>query len=73
MSDIKAAADWFPITLDTTRYFRALYVGVAGHISVTSAAGTTQVFKNAAIGYHPLSGVKVNTSGTAATNIVGLL
>ena len=51
---------------------QAIYVGVAGDLTVIHAGDTASVtYKNAAIGYHPLSVRRVLTSSTA-TNIVAL-
>lgn len=58
-------------------YARALYVGVAGDLTVImsddrSIAGVPVTFKNAPVGYHPLQVRMVMATGTAASSIVGL-
>ena len=50
---------------------RGLYVGVSGDVSVVDVAGNTVVLKDLAAGvFHPVMFRKVNTVGTAATDIV---
>jgi hypothetical protein len=51
---------------------RAIYVGIAGDIAMTSLMGTTVIFRNAAVGYHPLRPVKILATGTTAGDIIGL-
>lgn len=52
---------------------RALYVGVGGNVSVISAAGNTTTFANVATGtILPIRVTHVRSTGTTATNIVGL-
>jgi hypothetical protein len=75
MSDIKAAVRAVAVTKSDSapNVFRALYVGTAGDLTVILQGDSTPVtFKNAAIGYHPLSTSKVMAATTAA-DIVGLL
>jgi pimeloyl-CoA synthetase len=50
----------------------ALYVGVAGDLVVVDNYGHVTTFKNAAVGYHPIRAVRVNSTSTTATNIVAL-
>ena len=59
-------------TVDIPRC-RALYIGVTGDISVDFAQeGTAVVIKNVAVGYHPLSVVRVRVTGTTASEIIAL-
>ena len=52
---------------------RGLYVGVAGDLTVDDCNGHTSVlFKNAAVGYHPISCRRVRATGTAAANVNAL-
>lgn len=53
---------------------RAIYVGVAGDISVNLATtGTAVIFKNALAGsIIPIRAIKVNATGTTATNLIAL-
>lgn len=51
---------------------KALYVGVAGNLSVTGADGVAATFAVAAGSYHPLCAVLVRATGTTATGIVAL-
>lgn len=54
-----------------TEYARWLYVGVTGNVSYTKWDGTTQVLVGLAAGiWHPIFSLKINSSGTTATNIV---
>lgn len=67
-------------TSDTTNMdeFRGLYIGVGGNVSVVpkggaSGAGAGVVFLNAPSGgILPVRGIRVNTTGTTATNLVAL-
>lgn len=73
MSDISPATDAVPIVNDVAiSSCRAIYVGVAGDISVQTAVGA-RVFKNAVAGsIIPINALKVNASGTTATNLLAL-
>jgi hypothetical protein len=52
---------------------RALYVGVAGDVAVvTEGRDTSVVFKAAPVGILPVQVTKVLSTGTTATNILGL-
>lgn len=52
---------------------RALYVGVAGDLTVRlEGDADDRLFKAAAVGYHPLRVSAVRATGTTATNIVAL-
>jgi hypothetical protein len=49
--------------------FRALWVGVAGDISVTFVDGSTFVFVSVPNGFFPHGGIRVNATGTTASSI----
>ena len=70
------AVDWFAITPHDTNSLsikpRALYVSVAGDISVISSKGNTMTI-TVTVGYHPLRPEIVKSTGTTATGIYGLL
>ena len=56
--------------IETTR---GIYVGVTGDVVVIFKDSTTAVtIKAAAVGYHPLQIVRVNSTNTTATNMVAL-
>lgn len=65
-------------TLDTlygpngsVEFARWLYVGVTGNISYMKWDGTNQTLVGLAAGvWHPVFSIKVNSSGTTATNLV---
>lgn len=53
--------------------FRALYVGVSGNVHVVPEFGDPCVFQNVPAGtILPVQGIRVNATGTTATNIVAL-
>ncbi len=55
---------------NSVEFARWLYVGVAGDVSYTKWDGTTQTLVALAAGvWHPIFSIKVNTSGTTATNL----
>lgn len=71
------AIDASPVTpSDVTVYspaFRALYVGGAGAVAITTAGGTDVVFAAVPAGTTlRVAGTKVKATGTVATNIVAL-
>ena len=71
------ATDYFAITPHDSNNeavaFRAIYVGVAGNVTVVSANGNVVTFKNAQAGsVLPVEGVRVNATNTSATDLVGL-
>ena len=74
MSDVKPAVKSAPVTKSDTvpNEFRALYVGTTGDLVVMLQGDTAaRTFKNAAVGYHPLS-TKLVMAATTAADIVGL-
>jgi hypothetical protein len=56
---------------DLTHVSRALYVGVAGNMSVVMRGGQTVTFAVQA-GIHPLAVSRVRATGTTATGIVAV-
>ncbi len=52
-------------------FARWLYVGGSGNVSLVKWDGTTQTLLNLAAGvWHPIYSIKINSSGTSATNLV---
>lgn len=52
---------------------RAIYVGVAGDVTMTLARDGAQVlFKSMAVGLHPLRAKRIWAAGTTATDIVAI-
>lgn len=55
----------------SVEFARWLYVGVAGNVSYEKWDGTTQNLIGLAAGvWHPIFSMKINSSGTTATNLV---
>jgi hypothetical protein len=52
--------------------FEALYIGVTGDVAVITKGGTTITFKNVPVGILPISCTKVLSTGTGASEIIGL-
>lgn len=50
----------------------ALYIGVAGDVTILNAVGNAITFKNVPIGYLDCQTTRVNSTGTTATDIVAL-
>jgi len=50
---------------------RGIYVGVAGDVVLTDENGTDCTYKNAS-GVLPVRAVKVKSTGTSATNLIGI-
>lgn len=51
--------------------FKGIYVGVGGDVVITDLNGSDATFKDLAPStVHPIAGIKVKNSGTAATSIV---
>lgn len=60
-------------TENLTQATRGLYVGVAGDVKVDMASGDTITFKTLSAGIiHPLRVRKVYSTGTNATDILGI-
>lgn len=56
-----------------TKPIRALYVGVSGDVKITDMAGTAITLVGLAAGiFHPVCAVQVYSTGTTATDIVGV-
>lgn len=54
-------------------YFRAIYVGVGGNITVVCIDDSTLLFTAVPVGVTiPIHGKRINSTGTAAQQIVGL-
>lgn len=53
--------------------FAALFIGVAGHVSIVTRSDRTVQFTNVAIGILRVSGKKVMLTGTGASGIVALV
>lgn len=64
------------VTPSDTAYFnqvaRAIYVGVAGDITLVTPNGEAVLFSNAPVGILPVMCIRVNSTGTTATNMVSL-
>lgn len=72
------ATDAFVITpadgSDLARVTRGLWVGGGGDVSVVTQGGTTVTLKGAPAGsLIPIRAVRVRSTGTTATDIVGLV
>lgn len=51
---------------------RAIYVGVAGDIRVTTLGGTIVTFRNHPVGYMPGRVARVHLTGTSAAQIIAV-
>lgn len=72
------AMDSFEITPSNTVYLpvmaRALYVGVGGNVVVITPASTSVTFVSVPSGkILPVMAIRINSTNTTATNIVGLV
>lgn len=73
---IESAQGAFAVTPHDTNSnaAQALYVGVTGDVAVvTKGRGTSVVFKAVPVGILPVQVTKVLSTGTTATDIVGLV
>lgn len=52
--------------------FRRLYVGVSGDVSIVTLGGTAVTFKAVPVGVIDVGLVRVNSTATTATNMVGI-
>ena len=72
-----AGSDVIPVvksdTVDFPEMAIGLYVGGAGAISMVTARGATRVITVAANAYIPIGLIRVNSTGTTATNMVAIL
>ncbi|MEZ4684194.1 MAG: hypothetical protein R2932_59285 [Caldilineaceae bacterium] len=58
---------------DLANTTRGLYVGVSGDVAVITAGGDTVTFVGLAAGIiHPIRAARVKSTGTTATDIVGV-
>lgn len=76
MATAQFYGDAFPITpSDSVNLERpaVLYVGTAGDIKCTTISGRTVTLKSVPVGLLPLKVTKVFATGTAATNMTGLV
>jgi hypothetical protein len=76
-SSTKPAVDGASITpsdtVNLTYTTRGIYVGVAGDVVAVMQSGAVLTFKNLAAGViHPIAASRINSTGTAATDIVGV-
>ena len=72
------AADAFPINpvddADLSKVARAIYVGGAGDVTLTTIEGSQVTFKALIAGtVLPVSAAQVHLTGTTATNLVALV
>ncbi len=72
------ASDTFSITphdsTNFTKLCRGIYVGGAGNITLITAKGTVQLFTAVPVGWIlPVRATRVNSTGTTATALVGLV
>lgn len=72
-SQVQPAVKYTAITPSdsATHDYRALYVGVTGDVRVLSPNGDTVTFRNCQ-GILPIQVLRVYSTGTTATDIVGL-
>ena len=74
---MKPSTDAFDVTPGSsalTRPARALYVGGAGDVEITTPSGTTVVFHSVAAGtFMPVQATHVIDTNTTATDIVALV
>ena len=59
-------------TADMPNHPRAIYVGTAGDIKVTTTRGDVVTFSSVANGIFPVEVARVWATGTTATGLVGL-
>lgn len=62
-----------PADSDLTLPFRGLYVGTTGNIKVTDLYGNAVTFNSVPVGFFPVGVTRVWSTGTTASNIVGLI
>ena len=76
LSKTKPAVEATSVTLsDATVYnppFRSLYIGGAGDLKIMDASGNDVTFVAAPVGILPVEAQMVYTTGTTATDVVGL-
>jgi len=52
--------------------FRALYIGVSGDVVVPNSDGTDVTFYSVPVGFLPVQGLRVKSTGTTASGIVAM-
>lgn len=53
---------------------RAIYVGVSGNIALVTPSGTVLTFLSVPVGtILPIMSIRVNSTGTTATNMIGIV
>lgn len=52
---------------------RSLYIGVTGDVVLITPAGTVLTFKSVAVGILPIMCIRINSTNTTATNIIGII
>lgn len=57
---------------DLTVWARALYIGVSGDLTITTAGGTEITLTNVPVGILPVRASRVHATGTAAAGIVAM-
>lgn len=77
-SDLSVGQSAFSITPSDTVNFasraRAIYVGTTGNVAAVFAGGTVALFTAVAAGsLLPIEVIRINATGTTASNIVGLV
>lgn len=66
----------FAITPSDSNTFRfsAIYVGGAGHVVIVTDSGSEMTLNSVPVGtILPIRGIRVKSTGTTATNLVGLM
>ncbi len=59
-------------TTDLSFVTTALYIGVAGDVTIIDPMGNTTLYKGVPVGILPVSAARVKATGTTATNIVAI-
>lgn len=55
------------------QYYRSIFVGVTGDVTILDTAGTSLLFKGVPAGFLlPVACSKVMSTGTTATNLIGI-
>lgn len=57
-------------TVNQAQPFRSLYIGTTGNVSVLQYNGTNVVYSNVPVGILSVQGLRVNSTGTTAGNII---
>src|SRR5690349_4549097 len=74
---IGSASALIPITPSDTvslaQKVRGIYVGVSGNVSIVDSQGNTQVLTNVPVGLLDIRASRVNSTGTTASGLVGLI